>query len=487
MVHVSGTDPEPPPLPASLTERYVLDRRLAVGGSAEVWAGTDRVLGRAIAVKSFHRHLLADESFRSRLTREARTAATLSHPGIVAIYDVAIDADAAAIIFELVEGSSVAERLRDDGALPARQAARIGAEVAEALDHAHDRGVVHRDIKPGNVLLGPAGEARVVDFGIARLVDEAESRLTSTGTIPGTLSYLAPEQLRGEEAGPPADIFAVGVLVAEMVSGSPPYRATTPLALAEAHQAPPMAIEGLSPSLFAVVRPALDPDPAARPASAAALAANLRAWLESDATPTAAPDPAAVTEAAIPIPVVVPPVSPPVTPPPPAPPPVADGKRPAAGPRSPRRRSRLPLVLGAVALTAAILALLVLSLGVPGPKPDVAAKPSASPSLAPTPAPTLVATPTPPPAPPTFDEAVAAFRALVDAGAQNGQLDDDAAEELHERVDEVVNAVSEGQRGQINRAFRDLGRAIDEIDQDETSPELIADLRAALDAMQAAT
>jgi serine/threonine-protein kinase len=480
---VSGTHPEPPPLPASLAERYVLERRLAVGGSAEVWAGTDRVLGRPIAVKSFHRHLLADDAFRTRLTREARTAATLSHPGIVAIYDVAIDADAAAIIFELVEGSSVAERLREDGVLPARQAARIGAEVAEALDHAHDRGVVHRDIKPGNVLLGPAGEARVVDFGIARLVDDAESRLTSAGTIAGTLGYLAPEQLRGEPAGPPADIFAVGVLVAEMVSGSPPFQATTPLALAEAHRTPPMAIEGASPSLFAIIRPALDPDPALRPASAASLAAELRAWLETDAMPAAAADPAAVTEVAIPLPVAVPPVPPPA----PGPMSVADGNRDAPEARSPRRRSRVPLVLGVTALAGALVALMVLDLGEPGPKPDLAAKPSATSSLPPTPAPTPVATPTPLPEPPTFDEAVATFRTLVDSGVQQGQLDEDAAEELLERVNQVGEAVNEGQRGQINRAFRDLRRAIDEIDEDEASPELIADLRAAADAMQAAT
>jgi serine/threonine-protein kinase len=480
---VSGTNPEPPPLPAPLAERYVLERRLAVGGSAEVWAGTDRVLGRAIAVKSFHRHLLIDDTFRTRLAREARAAATLSHPGIVAIYDVAIDADAAAIIFELVEGSSVAERLREGGVLPPRQAARIGAEVAEALEHAHERGVVHRDIKPANVLLGPAGEARVVDFGIARLVDDAESRLTSAGTIAGTLSYLAPEQLRGEEAGPPADIFAVGVLVAEMVSGSPPYHAATLLALAEAHRTPPLAISGVSPSLFAVLRPALDPDPAARPASAAALSASLRSWLEMDAMPAAAADPGAVTEIAIPIPAAVTPIAPEPGPDTPrrSPPTPAAPTATAA-----RRRPRLPTVLVALALILAA-ALLALGLGEPGLKPEVE-KPSASPSVQASPTATPGATPAPTPASPTFDEAVAAFRALVDTATQDGQLDDDAAEELHERVDAVVNAVAEGQRGSTNRAFRDLRRAIDDLegDDDGASPELVADLRAALAAMEAA-
>jgi serine/threonine-protein kinase len=478
-----------PTLPESLADRYALERRLAVGGSAEVWAGTDRVLERVVAVKVFHRHLLVDDTFRTRLTREARTAATLSHPGIVAIYDVAIDADAAAIIFELVEGSSVAERLRESGALPARQAARIGAEVAEALEHAHERGVVHRDIKPANVLLGPEGEARVVDFGIARLVDDTTSRLTSDGTIAGTLGYLAPEQLRGEEAGPPADIFAVGVLVAEMVSGSTPYVASTPLALAEAHQAPPMAIEGVSPSLFAVVRPAIDPDPTKRPPSAGALAGELRAWLEADAMPAAPADPAAVTEMAIPVPLppdqVVPDQAAPDQQEPPPPPANAPRSRPAPPTPPGRRPPRLAVALATLALVI-IAILAVMALAAPGAKPEPPF-PSVSPSLVPSPSQTPVATPVVTPAPPTFEEAVAQFRALVDSGSEAGQLDGDAAEELRERLDEVVAAVNEGHPGQINRAFRDLRRAIGDIEQDEASPELVADLLALADAMQAAT
>ena len=155
-----------------------------------------------------HRHLLADETTRARLTQEARAAAALSHPGIVAIYDVAIDRDSAAIIFELVEGGSLAEVLRRDRILPPRSAARIGAEVAEALDHAHQRGVVHRDVKAANVLIGPDGEARLVDFGIARILADEATQLTATGTITGTLRAMAPEQLRGEAVGPAADVYA---------------------------------------------------------------------------------------------------------------------------------------------------------------------------------------------------------------------------------------------------------------------------------------
>ena len=244
-MRVTAPEPEPPRLPGSLAERYVLEQPLASGGSAEVWRGRDTLLERPVAVKVLHRHLLADPTTRARLIQEARAAASLSHPGIVAVYDVAIDEEAsAAVILELVEGESLADRLKREGALPPRAAVRIAAEVAEALAHAHERGVVHRDVKAANVLLGLDGEARLADFGIARLLEDEAQRLTDTGTIAGTLRYLAPEQLRGEPAGPPADVYAVGVLLTEMVSGQPPYQVSSPVALAEAQRTPPMMIEG---------------------------------------------------------------------------------------------------------------------------------------------------------------------------------------------------------------------------------------------------
>jgi hypothetical protein len=250
-----------------------------------------------------------------------------------------------------------------------------------------------------------------------------------------------------------------------------------------------MAIEGVSPSLFAVVRPAIDPDPTKRPPSAGALAGELRAWLEADAMPAAPADPAAVTEMAIPVPLppdqVVPDQAAPDQQEPPPPPANAPRSRPAPPTPPGRRPPRLAVALATLALVI-IAILAVMALAAPGAKPEPPF-PSVSPSLVPSPSQTPVATPVVTPAPPTFEEAVAQFRALVDSGSEAGQLDGDAAEELRERLDEVVAAVNEGHPGQINRAFRDLRRAIGDIEQDEASPELVADLLALADAMQAAT
>jgi len=179
--------------------RYRLVEPLGTGGSAEVWRGVDERLGRTVAVKLLHHHLLPDEAARARFKREAEAAAALSHPGIVAVFDAQALPAGAAIIFELVDGKPLSDRLAREGALPVPEAARIGAEVAEALHHAHERGVVHRDVKPGNILLDTEGRARLVDFGIARLLEAGSAHLTTAGMITGTLRYLAPEQLAGGE------------------------------------------------------------------------------------------------------------------------------------------------------------------------------------------------------------------------------------------------------------------------------------------------
>jgi len=484
-VRVTAPEPEPPRLPGSLAERYVLEQRLASGGSAEVWRGRDTVLERPVAVKVLHRHLLADPTTRARLIQEARAAASLSHPGIVAVYDVAIDEEAsAAVILELVEGESLADRLKREGALPPRAAVRIAAEVAEALAHAHERGVVHRDVKAANVLLGVDGEARLADFGIARLLEDEAQRLTDTGTIAGTLRYLAPEQLRGEPAGSPADVYAVGVLLTEMVSGQPPYQVSSPVALAEAQRTPPLAIEGAPPSLSTIVRPTLDPDPERRPSSAGALAAELRRWLETDAAPgglDSAPD--EPTLPAIPIsaaPIVAPPL-PPVSavPPPPA------GSVPGA--RDPRRQRRLSAVPAVVIAAVAMFVALVLLLAAITVPDGPASSPSPTASASPSSSPSATASPTPTPAPLTLSEAIEAFRDLVDSGEEEGLIDSDAAHDLHELADDVAKAVEDGTQGDVNRAFRDLRRAIDEFDRDgRIDSDIATRLRDAVDEIESA-
>jgi serine/threonine-protein kinase len=440
-----------------------------------------------VAVKVLHRHLLADPTTQARLIQEARAAASLSHPGIVAVYDVAIDEEAsAAVILELVEGESLADRLKREGALPPRAAVRIAAEVAEALAHAHERGVVHRDVKAANVLLGVDGEARLADFGIARLLEDEAQRLTDTGTIAGTLRYLAPEQLRGEPAGPPADVYAVGVLLTEMVSGQPPYQVSSPVALAEAQRTPPLAIEGAPPSLSNIVRPTLDPDPERRPSSAGALAAALRGWLETHAAPGAlngAPD--EPTLPAIPLPGI-----PPVLPLPPAPqappvPTVPAGS--GSGAPEPRPSRRVPPVPAVVLVAVGMFVALVLLLAaVTVPDGPGASPPTAS--ATPSPSPSSTPSPTPAPAPLTLSEAIDAFKDLVDRGEEEGLIESDAAHDLNELADDVAKALEDGNQGDVNRAFRELRRAIEAFEQDGRigSADTAARLQDAVDEIEAA-
>jgi serine/threonine-protein kinase len=477
-----------PPLPAQLANRYVLEERLADGGSAEVWRGMDTVLDRPVAVKVLHRHLLTDSATRERLIREAQAAASLSHPGIVAVYDVAIDDDGAALVLELVSGESAADRLRREGVLPPRQAARLGAEVAEALAHAHERGIVHRDVKASNVLLGPDGEARLSDFGIARLLDDVSSGLTDPGTVVGTLHYLAPEQLRGEPAGPASDIYAVGVLLAELISGEPPFPGDTALAVAEAQQTPPLAIEGAPPELSAIIRSALDPDPTGRPASAVALAEQLRRWLLEDADPqpreTGTAD--APTEAAIPLPpIAVPP--PPggqvaAVPAPEAAPERADSDADHGDGRGPARTAAL---IGLGLIGAGLLVLAAMQNASPGPVAGPTPTLSDPPA---TPTPTPTATPVPTPVPPqTLGEALAAFDTLVNDLVASGEVDDEAAERLRDAAAEVAEAADGGNRGRINRAIRDLREAIDDVVKDgEIEDSAATSLREAANDIEAA-
>jgi eukaryotic-like serine/threonine-protein kinase len=492
MSAVPETEPEPPRLPASLADRYQLHRQLAMGGSAEVWQGTDQVLQRSVAVKVLHRHLLADETTRARLTQEAQAAASLSHPGIVAIYDVAVDADAAAIIFELVDGESLAARLRRERILPPRAAARIGAEIAEALEHAHERGVIHRDVKAANVLIGPDGEARLVDFGIARVLADEATHLTAPGTVTGTLRYMAPEQVRGEEVGPAADVYATGVLLTEMLTGAPPYAVNTAIELVEAQQTPPLVIGDAPPALGEIVRHALDPDPERRQASAGRLASDLRGWLETDADPAAASASDDMTEAALAIPALV--ASGAISPDPssePTPAAAPSSATPAATPPPslPPRRRR-PGVAAAIAL-AVLIAVALFAVAQPPPgSEDLGSEPPTSvpPSVSPTPAltPTATPPPTPVPTPVNLDAALERFGQIVAAGEQDGTIDGDAAEELLERADQFADDDMNG--GDINKAARELNRSINELEADGqiASAEMADALRQAAAEIEAA-
>jgi serine/threonine protein kinase len=271
-------DPRASPTP--LGERYRLIERVGVGGMGTVWEAEDELLQRRVAVKILSDGLAGDEQVLGRFEREAKAVARLSGPHIAAVYDFGRDrADAPYIVMELVEGETLAARLQREGPLPAPEAARIAADVADALEEAHREGIVHRDVKPSNIMLTRQGEVRVMDFGIAAAA-WAESN-TTTGAVFGTAAYLSPEQAAGERATPSSDVYALGAVLYEMLAGTPPFVRETPVATAIAHvHDEPEAIERVAsdvpPSLAAACSAALQKDAAARPESAAVFAVMLR-------------------------------------------------------------------------------------------------------------------------------------------------------------------------------------------------------------------
>jgi eukaryotic-like serine/threonine-protein kinase len=297
-----------PSQPKLIRGRYRLEERISRGGSAEVWRGRDEKLDRPVAVKLLHPHLVPDERARLRLAAEGRLAASLTHPAIVQVYDVLVDEEAPALIMELIEGESLDARVKREGALAPRVAAAIGAEVAEGLAEAHSHGIVHRDVKPSNILLDSDGHAHLADFGIAHSLEADAERLTQTGMVVGTPAYLAPEQLAGAEVGARTDLFGLGAVLFQMLTGRPPYAAMAPLRLAEAHAAGPPHLPDIDPALAEITRACLAAAPADRPPNAGFVAATLRSFAtmhpaERDADtqtmPIAAPPAAAIDQAPV--------------------------------------------------------------------------------------------------------------------------------------------------------------------------------------------
>jgi eukaryotic-like serine/threonine-protein kinase len=273
--------------------RYRMEALLATGGMGEVWAARDLLLDRAVAVKVLGGALAGDGRAAERLRREARAAARLEHPSIARVLDLGEQGGRPYLVMELLEGESLAARIGRAGAMAPPEAARVVAAVADALEAAHRAGVVHRDVKPGNVFLTSAGEVKVLDFGIASAAGEAA---LTTGEILGTPAYLAPERVLGHPATPAADVYALGVVLYELLAGRRPFGDGSGIerAMAHVHAHPePLALAAPSapPFLVAACEQAMAKDPSARPPSAAAFARLVRAQRPGPGLPATRPLP----------------------------------------------------------------------------------------------------------------------------------------------------------------------------------------------------
>ncbi|GAA3963895.1 protein kinase domain-containing protein [Gordonia caeni] len=261
------TTPDDPLLGRVLERRYRIDAPIARGGMSSVYVGTDLRLGRRVAVKVMDARYVGDPQFLRRFEFEARAVAGLSHPGLVSVHDQSIDDNIAFLVMELVRGGSLRELLRERGPMPPHAVAAVGIPTLGGLGTAHRAGLVHRDVKPENVLISDTGDVKVADFGLVRAVSEAG--VTSASIILGTAAYLSPEQVSSTEIDARSDVYSAGVLFFELLTGRQPFRGATPLALAYQRltydvPAPGDVIAGIPPQIDEIVLRATERDPAHR-------------------------------------------------------------------------------------------------------------------------------------------------------------------------------------------------------------------------------
>jgi tRNA A-37 threonylcarbamoyl transferase component Bud32 len=427
-----------------LRGRYELVSTLGSGGMAVVFLARDRVLDRDVAVKVLREQHATDPVFLARFTREASHAARLSHPGLVTIFDSGIDQGTAFIVMEAVRGRTLREVLATEGPLDVGRAVAIAADVCGVLEVAHRAGVVHRDIKPGNVLICEDGRTRVFDFGIART--DGSDALTQTATVIGTAAYISPEQAAGAPAGPQSDLYALGCVLWEMLTGSPPFSAETPVALLYQHVNDDLASLSaqrphVSSELDAVVRRLLAKDPAGRPATAALARQDLLAALRPAGGDTRV--------------------------------------RPAVPPADVARRRARPLARWAAIGAGVLAASLALGLGlarqqqnpvpVAGRAPSAASGPSTTPAssapvappVAPSVTPSAVPVPLTVPTAATAPGALDALRSVVAAGQAAALIDPAAVTALLDAADDVGAALDKGKSA--NPRVRGLADLVDSL------------------------
>ena len=322
--------------------RYALQELVGAGGMSSVYRAHDELLDRHVALKILHPTYREDEAAVERFRREAQAVAQLSHPNVVTVIDRGEEDGHQFIVFEYVDGDTLKEHLERSGPLPVGEAVRIAIDVGEALAYAHRNGIVHRDVKPQNVLLNGNGAAKVTDFGIARSVD-VDKGVTQTGTVIGTGDYIAPEQASGQPVVPASDVYGLGCVLFELLTGSPPFSGTgfVDVAMQHIHSPVPAVRErraDVPPRLAAAVERALAKDPAGRFESMDAFVDELRA---SPAQPRATAEEAATT--------VLPRAAP------------APARPPPARPTARRQRRRIPLapILAGLVIVAGVAALLI--------------------------------------------------------------------------------------------------------------------------------
>ncbi len=440
-----------------LADRYAVGELLGRGGMAEVYLATDRVLDRPVAFKVLGGWLANDATFVERFRREALAAARISHPNLVAVFDAGSEGDVHYIVMEYVAGVTLADLLRTEGPLDPARAATIATDLADALGVAHAARMVHRDVKPANVMLSPDGRTKLMDLGIARSLD-GES-ITRASSILGTAGYVSPEQARGEPVDHRSDIYSLGCVLFEMLTGRQPFEAADPLAVAykHVHEAPalPTSLQpSIPPALEAVTLRAMQKDPAARFQSAADMASALDDRT-APVAPAAATTPLAPVGATTPLPTVA-----------------STDTLPRRTDRQPNGRRLMPLLLGLVAL--ALLGGLAFALFGGDPPPSAGEQPaSRSPSVSPSrsrssspsPSPSLSSSPAPVD---PVQGAVAALQDVVTEGVNDGTISSKAAEEIQKRLEEAIEKYSDGDTEKAIDELEHLRDKVDElVDHDE--------------------